>query len=337
MNGDGGKMGGILEYILNGFERLGLLEGKRYKDLCALRNVFLGSDYVRTVMLSKYFFVLEEEQWVENMKEGYRRVVRAIQRTCANTLNEEAKEFYHLRFALINTAYEANLYCKRNEKPPIYSSEEIVDIANNLKNKSGNLLERSIETLMAQMEMNLFIDGSGVYDRLIELCRNDTLVNAYVYFLKGNFEIEVENNLELASKYYANAIARFPEYYRAWYQLGLCCYKKGELERARKAFYNVVKILTVRYEGNVLRPMEVEYLFNSCVMCGKIQESYSAYKSALRHYNMAKSVWYSITTSDFFAFLFQDIDGKQKADLIEQIKEEFDMDDLERRIEICNY
>ena len=325
----------IVKEILEKLKEKGLLEGKQYFDLLNLKRAFVNSDYVRTIMLSKYFFVIKDEQWTKAMIEKYRRIIWELQREDYEfSIDVEGDIFSHTKFAVINTAFEANLYCARNGNSPVYSNREIMDIATTLKKQTGNLLERSIETLLAQVEVNLLKDRSNAYQRMTELCRNDASVNAYVYFLKGNFWYS-EENYERAAKFYADAIARFPEYYRAWYQLGNCFYKQGKIEWARKAFSNVIKVLTVRYEKNVMRPMEIEYLYRACIWCGKIQESYVMYSSALVYYGMAKSVWYSIETSDFFKYLIRQQTTGIISDLISQIKSKFDINDLERKIQRC--
>ena len=323
----------VLTEILRKLRMIGVLDENQYSDLSNLMGVFISSDYVRTIMFTKYTSIVNEERWTDIMIERYRRIVRGLQNEELTALNEE-RACYHTKFAIINMAYEANYYCTRNGRTQIYSNREIIDIANVLKAKSGNLLDRSIETLLSQVDSYLLKDRSSAYQRMTALCRTDISVNSYIFFLKGKYWFD-EGDYECASKYFAEAIARFPQYYRAWYQFGLCFYKQGKVERARKAFSNVIKILMIRYEGNILRPMEIEYLYNSCVLCGTIQERYVEYTSALTHYGMAKSVWFSIETSKFIEFLSQIQTENMEYNLISQIKSKFDIYDLEKKIERC--
>lgn len=320
---DGTDTEWLINQILDELSLRGLLKENQKFDLDKVADVFSSEDYVNTTMLTKYFFTSQDSDWIDEMLLKYKSIVRNLQKSY-----KDNKVCPHVEFALLNTAYEVNLYCKRCERPPIYSYKEIIDMANELKSISGSLLERSIELLLAQVELNLARDRATAYYRMSELCRNDKNVNSYIFFLKGNYWLS-EENYERATKYYKNAIIRFPQYYRAWYQLGICLYNQGETEKAREAFLTVKKILTERFENNVLRPMEVEYLYNACVYCGEIQESYAAFSGALVYYGFAKRVWDSLESSLFIQYL-----GRINF-VVKRIKNEFDIFELEKRIQRC--
>lgn len=326
---------GLIKVLLEELAKKELLNEAQKRDLFDLEEVFSTVDYVRTIMLTKYFFVFQDDKWIESMIKKYKQIIQAVKQSYWAAVEDDGNVSHaHIRHALINTAYEINLYCRRCEKNQIYSNREIIDMAEELKLSSGRLLERSLEVLLAQVENNLLRDRNTSYDRLTELCRNDNKVNSYVFFLKGNYWMS-EADCERASKYYREAIARFPAYYRAWYQMGRCFYIQGKEEGARKAF-NVVKcILTERYEKNVLRPMEVEYLYRACIYCGKIQESYSAFWGALTYYGFAKKVWESIETSEFIKLLEQGWCNEEKILFVPQMQSEFDISELDKRIKRC--
>lgn len=324
---NGTNTGWLINQILDGLFSKGLINESQRFDLAEVERVFSSGDYVKITMLTKYFFTPQDSQWIDLMLNKYKSVVKSLQQSYKNN-----KDYPHLKFALLNVAYEVNLYCKRCERPQIYSYREIIDMANELKSVMGNLLERSIELLLVQVELNLSRDRTAAYYRMSELCRNDINVNSYIFFLKGNYWVS-EEDYERAEKYYRNAIIRFPQYYRAWYQLGVCLYNQGEAEKARKAFLTVKKILTERFEKNVLRPMEVEYLYQACLYCGKIQESYAAFSGALLYYGFARRVWESVETSKFIHYLEQK--NQQGILVFERIKNEFDIFELEKRINRC--
>lgn len=214
----------------------------------------------------------------------------------------ENKATLHQQYAFLNLAYEGNLYCIRSGISQIYTKGSLAEMCSNLVERQEDKNWRECFCLLAAQ---VFDDLLKDYNRAIEYymeCCND--FNAYAYYRKGIIFQEHTTDFEKMLKYFEISVCIYPEYYRAWYQLGRCYMRQDRYREALEAFRNVRRILEAKLNEDVLRPMEIEYLFkaqNQCAyICNKVHGNLG---QAVIENRLAVKTWKTINTSTFFQMI----------------------------------
>lgn len=90
--------------------------------------------------------------------------------------------------------------------------------------------------------MSHFLAGEwGEADKAFQALDKKYPEEPYIKLIRGNIDYS-RGNLDEAVEEYQTAIALNPEYGNAYYKLGVCYYRMGELEKALRAFEKVVEM-----------------------------------------------------------------------------------------------
>lgn len=283
-------------------------------------------------LVGKYFYPAETQERFDEVIDAYREVVHALKNKLnmyGVRLGDKSTIGMYIRYAVCNLAYEANLYCIRNKKTQIYWPESIVrplsQLAGNLKE---NRFKDSVELLLTQVYDNLMMEPNRAYKKYLEMCREP--YSAFCYYKKAEYWIHFGDNTKHAIRYYLHSAVHFPQYYQAWFHLGIAYVQTGEYRRALEAFRNVKVILRNRRYESVLRPIELEYLYRAYCCSGYIQYNcFGDFDMALKEDLGAEKVWSEIDDSRFYLLL----DDKEDAEYIKStIKRQFNIGALYRVI-----
>lgn len=205
----------------------------------------------------------------------------------------------HLQYAFLNLAYEGNLYCIRGGGPMIYTADSLARMCRSLlQSLDEEGWKGSFSLLLAQVYDDLLMDYNKAFEYYIKCC-ND--FNAYAYYRKGIIFQDQAGDYEKALKYYLISAQIYPEYYRAWYRIGRCYMLLDRYRDALEAFRNIMRILEPRLNADVLRPMEIEYLFKAQNQCAYIcNKALGRLGQSVIENQIAVKVWKTINTSSFF-------------------------------------
>jgi len=314
----------LINEVLDKLSQSGLLNKQQESYLRELAKIYIDEDYTKTSILCTSGFILEkaklqtfalekQKDFVEKLKQKY----------------QENKENIHIKYALINTAYKINKFCRDNEMHQVYSFREIIDVANELK---GSILDKLAQMLIIQTEHNLSFNRGKAYYLVTDTLRNENRFNPSAHQFKGIYWAS-ENDYERASGYFKNAIAICPENYIAWYNLGFCFLELNDSEKARSAFMATFKILEEKYKKNILSPMEIEYFYKSTTKIGYILSCHSAFSAALKNYGFAKRALESVEDSNYIKYLNSKINSE--IEFAKQIEKSSYKKELEKKISLC--
>lgn len=270
-------------------------------------QIYCENRVIELFFAAKYFYIAEDDEQFKRIIGWYYRVSDALLSTLGQLECGWADPAYvNLQYAALYMAYEGDLYCARNKKPFLYTAESISrNCLSLLKKKEIEfMLGESFHLLLAQVYDDLLNDGNQAYVHYLQTCKD---YNAYAYFKKALYLREVENNPEKSMYYLAKSIVIYPCYYRAWHIIGLCCVEAHLWEQAIRAFDNLKVILGPRLQNNVLRPMEIEYLFKALNQSGDILfQNIQDAPRAIEEYLAAERVWRAIDETDFMRAIFSD-------------------------------
>lgn len=294
------KEGELLNDIINKVAHMGIISEDVKKDLLECGKTYVEHKVWTLSLLGKYFYVAEDDAQYEEVKSRYRLTVRSMLKILESQSSKWGDiRCIYIQYAVLNMAYEANLYCKRKNRTPMFKSQSLISICRMLLDGRRGLgaMEDSFNLLLAQMYDDLLKDSNMAYKYYLQSCKD---YNAYVYYRKGNYWQD-EKDYKKASRYYSQSVRIYPQYYRAWYMLG-CCYMLMErYTDALEMFRNIGRVLKPRLKAGRLRPMEIEYLFkaqNQCAyICNKILNNP---QQSIRENLRAVEVWEAIDRSEFF-------------------------------------
>lgn len=294
------KDGELLNDIINKVAHMGIISEDMQKDLLECGKTYVEHKVWTLSLLGKYFYVAEDDAQYEEVKSRYRLTVRSMLKILESQSSKWGDiRCIYIQYAVLNMAYEANLYCKRKNRTPMFKSQSLISICRMLLDGRRGLgaMEDSFNLLLAQMYDDLLKDSNMAYKYYLQSCKD---YNAYVYYRKGNYWQD-EKDYKKASRYYSQSVRIYPQYYRAWYMLG-CCYMLMErYTDALEMFRNIGRVLKPRLKAGRLRPMEIEYLFkaqNQCAyICNKILNNP---QQSIRENLRAVEVWEAIDRSEFF-------------------------------------
>jgi tetratricopeptide (TPR) repeat protein len=106
---------------------------------------------------------------------------------------------------------------------------------------------------------------------------------------------------------YRKSIVYFPQYYRAWFNLAQTYLADNNYDEALNAFSKVEIILYKRFRSDVLRTLEIDYLFKTYSCMAYIYQYSGDIYEAIRCYMRAESVWNKIDKSTFWKELNSDV------------------------------
>lgn len=281
-----------------------LIEQKTRTVLSATANIYCCNQIMKLSFEAKYFYITENENQYKEIADRYQKIYRDLieeLRKIERSWGNEAS--INLQYAVLNMAYEGSLYSRRNRKRFIYSPKSIINVCNVLLEKKDTymLFGDSIYLLMAQVYDDLLQDTKAAYSHYMMICKD---YNSYAYYRKAVLLINSEGSYESAIKYLTRSVFIYPNYYRAWHMLGISYNQLNRWKEAVQAFENMEVILLKKIEGNMVRPMEIEYLFKAACQCGDIynQKLYDVHR-ALKEYKLAEKIWHTIDSSLFLKII----------------------------------
>lgn len=300
-----------LNALLNCMKSNNLISLQTYAAMSETASIYDKNKVPQIFFLSKYFYVAESDKVFLEVRRSYMDVAKALFGALTR-LNCEWGEVssLNLQYAALYMAYEGNLYCLRNKKPFLYTPESIITVCEHilLKRETRMVLGESFYLLLAEVYGDLLKNANSAYKYYIEACQD---YSAYAYFKKGTYLLDVEGDYAGAQEYLVKSLLIYPNYYRAWHILGICFVNLEKWEEAVEAFGNLEVILRPRIKNNMLRPMEIEYLFkamnqNGDILFFKIQDAIRA----IEQYLAAEEIWEKIDKTQFMNMLYQN-DGKE--------------------------
>ena len=291
----------LLDDIIGQMRSMEVISQDAWKDLNFCRQIYAQNEIQKLSLLGKFFYVAEEDKQYTDIKNNYQMAVENIFKVLrVNECKWGDGKFIHLQYAALNMAYEGDLYCIRNGKQLIYAPKSLVSVCRLLMEDQEVLggLEDSFYLLLAQIYDDLLMDANMAYKYYLLVCKE---YNAYAYYRKGNYWQNFGKDSKKAIIYYEKSLSIYPEYYRAWYRLGMCYALEGRSDSALGAFRNIWRLLKPRLEAKRVRAMEIEYLFKAQNQCANIcKKEMNNHQQAIREDLKIVEIWNAINTSTFF-------------------------------------
>lgn len=299
----------IIEFILKQLLEREIIDKKEYVDLMDALEVFDSESYVEATLLGKYYFEHSVNNNIGYIHEIYREMAGKLMKILKghNVKLWGDDEYIHCRYAFVNIFFELNLFCKKNGIDYFMDLQSILNACKHIGEDAGQYLGNSFKLLQAQIYEQLLEKVSDAF-QLYVLCCNNTY-DSYVFFCKGNIMYK-KRDLNRAIDYFKQSTQIYSQYYRAWFKLGVCylesdVQKNGEM--AINAFDKVIRILSNKTKNNLLRAMEVEYLFNSYMHILDIKKEFGDFRGALAACDEALKAYYNIEKSTFYEELNIDL------------------------------
>lgn len=251
-------------------------------DLLLLAHIY-DNNLLMETFLGTRFFIPNKFSY----KHFCLRYMRSIERIANNRKITGDGSFAD--FAMAYLAYEYNYYCKRLEKVFLYDVDSILELIQELQAQSDDRWD-SLVLLLAQINGDLL----EKYDEALRyyLLVTDHSYNAFAWYKIGYIYKNHIGDYNRALNCFNNAVKINPLYYRAVYQMGTCQYTLRKRHKARDAFYNLVAILLDKDWENILRPMEVEYLYKTYVFLARMEyRIYGDIYRSIHWYQDAEELW----------------------------------------------
>lgn len=322
----------LLNNLIDVMWKKGLLPQNSREAFYSTADVYSKNNMMKLSFRAKYFYIADMEVQYEQIIAEYRKICEGLREKLVELENMwgNVRSIY-LQYAVLNLAYEGDLYCKRNKKRFIYIPDSIINVSETLLEKKDIqlLFGESIHLLMAQVYDDLIGDTQGAYFNYRVACKD---YNSYAYYKKAVHLVNIEKNYEKALDYLIRSIYIYPCYYRAWYMLGITSIKLDKWEMAAHAFESMEIVLSSRIEANKLRPMEIEYLFKAAIQCGDIfYRRFHIVPVAIRKYLFAEKIWKAIDSSLFLSKMGFQI--REQINFKERMKRELNIEIVYLKLE----
>lgn len=256
--------------------------GRGLDDLLLLAHIY-DNNLLMEILLGTRFFIPNEfsyEQFCPNYIISIERIAK----------NQKIKgDSLFADFAMAYLAYEYNYYCKRLEKVFLYDVDSILDLIQELQLQVEGRWD-SLVLLLAQINGDLL----EKYDEALRyyLLVTDHSYNAFAWCKIGYIYKNHIGDFNRALNCFNNAVKINPLYYRAVYQVGTCQCTLRKRRSARDTFRSLVIILSDKDWEDVLRPMEVEYLYKTYVFLARIEyRIYGDIYRSIHWYQYAEELW----------------------------------------------
>lgn len=311
----------VIDYILTTLKDNKIISDNERTECIEAKKVFYNNKYTALTLNTKFFFRIDTEEEFNKKLEKYSNIVTELQLTYKTLRKNLPSSYicYYLKYAIINVAYEADSYCVDYNHSMAFSIQSLLDFAQELQNQIRGENDcfsiYSLHALNGQIYNDLLNNGETAFEYYLKCCEGMDKINAYVFMLKGLYCTASFKDNKFAIRYYLKSILIYHEYYRAWFKMGNCFIKMGDKKNALIAFNVVIKILSVRLEAEVIRPLEAEYLYLSyekiALLTGDRQELKIAfYDLNTRFLNLLNK----ITVSSFYDLMLMEEDSTAQAE-----------------------
>lgn len=310
-----GKTKKLLNDILEQMYLKKLITSEELNECQAVAAVYCGHSMMATTLSAKYFFIADTVEQYRKKNREYVDAVNALEDELSEMLHSSHNQEYkyeYLRYAILSTKYDTDLYCKRNHWVYEYNDQELIKEAKEFEVFFTNVIN-SLRSLIGQIYDDLVGDKNAAYEYYLKCCQKEDRHNAYVFMIKGRYWQDFVGDYELAIKYYLKSITLFNEYYRSWYKMGYCYYYLKQPSKMLISFDMVRKILQKRLDADTIRPMEMEHLFLACIQCADILYQYNWGLSRAIGFNLlAERVWDRVGFSSCFSLMCRNAGEKGK-------------------------
>lgn len=254
---------------------------------------------------ARYFFKFEDKKILKKLVTEYSdSVVEILSVLQSKEVSWGDFKNEHLQFAAMNAIYELNWFCNRSNLPQVCMPETVIEYCEKMQAGFSNYLGDSVKMLEAMVYDDLLNNSNKAYQFYVSSCTSETTYNAYVFLRKGLYWQSFTGQLDQAIKYYLKSVKIFPEYYRAWFKIGLCYQKMNKYREALCAYKNVKQILLRRMGEEQLRPMEIEHLIKSQIYSLNIwQDAYHNYVNAFEAGRTAEKAVEAIDSTKFWNYM----------------------------------
>lgn len=330
----------IIEYFLvnqicDNLANRGIILPDEAAELKMLASVYDKEKLTQITLGAKYFFAVIEKPQLSMLQGKYEAIISAL---LNNLVGMKCiwgdRRFFHMQYATLNMIYELNCLCVRYQEELVYSKESLLRLCDALETGLDGLLGDSVKMLKGQVYDDLFQNPNAAYERYVNCCNSDSTYNSYVYLRKGNYWQDFGEDWEQALKYYTQAVYIYPEYYRAWFKIGLCNRKLGRNREAVTAYENVRRCLSDRIAGKCVRPMEMEHIFKAQVQIAEIWEKNGNQDNAIEALWWAERIWDLAENTSFYALM--SMTPSEEEFYRKKTKENLDIESVYERLIVLN-
>ncbi len=300
------------------------------ESLFNLLDLYDENEIMETILGTRFFAPDKKIYFYDN----YCKAVAEIRRKVYNFSTS-----IFVKFTFVYLAYEYNYYCKRLKKVFLFDVNSMLNILDELAQKSKGQWS-DLELLYAQ-----------IYDDLLEKYREASVFyakaaekgyNAFACYKMGNIWMREYKDIVTALRYFTKAVEISPCYYRAIYKMAECYYSLQNNEKAKLQYIRIVKILQERSIKQILRPMEVEYLYKAYKNLAKIDRNcFNNISGAISYYEKAENLWNRIyDSSESFNSGFKKAIQKHNSEKIDLqyylLKEKLKIEQIYNNLETLN-
>ena len=285
-----------------------IIEPREWDDLNDFLVIYDKHGMWKWLLKARYFFPFKDRKKTQKLVKQYSNCVMAL----LGMLQKKQIEWgelrnEHLQYAAMNAVYELNWFCDRSDVPLVCLPETVIEHCESMQIGFSNYLGDSVRMLEAMVYNDLLDNSNTAYQFYVSSCRSDTTYNAYVFLRKGLYWQNFTEQYDQAIKYYLKSVKIFPEYYRAWFKVGLCYQKMNQYKEALYAYNNVKQILIRRLNEKQVRPLEIEHLLKSQTYTFAIwQDVYHNNINALEAGRTAERAAEAIDNSEFWSYMCDD-------------------------------
>ncbi len=325
----------LVNQICDNLANRGIILSDEATELKMLASIYDKENLMQMTLGVKYFFAVIEKTRLSMLQGKYEAIISALLKDLAGKgCIWGARRFFHVQYAALYIIYELDCLCVRYQEELAYSKESLLRLCDALETGLDGLLGDSVKMLKGQVYDDLFQNPNAAYERYVNCCNPDTTYNSYVYFRKGNYWQDFGEDWEQALKYYTQAVYIYPEYYRAWFKIGLCNRKLGRNREAVAAYENVRKCLSDRIAGKCVRPMEMEHIFKAQVQIAEIWEKNGNQDNAVEALRWAERIWDLADETSFYALM--SVTPAEEKFYRNKTKENLDIESVYERLIVLN-
>ena len=297
----------LLKHVLKELFGKQIIDLNERNDLEGLAQIYADNKLMQLTLRAKYFFTANEEPQIRAIIDGYENIITALtDQMQGQGCQWGDRKLFYTQYAALNMIYELNCFCVRYRRSLEYNRESLLTLCDVLEVGLDGLLGDSVKMLMGQIYDDLFLDANKAYECYVNCCNDNTAYNSYVYFRKGKYWQEFANDWENALKYYMQAVYIYPEYYRAWYKIGLCYQNLNNPRGVVISYENVRKCLSERISEKCVRPMEIEHIFKAQMQIAEIWEANGNPTNAISALKWVERVWNLIDQTSFYGVMCGD-------------------------------
>lgn len=290
-----------------------VLRQSELDDLNDFLEIYDQFEMWKWQLRARYFFQFEDKGIIKKLINEYNSTIIELLNDLRNkevSWGDFRNE--HLQFAAMNAIYELNCFCDKSNMPQVCMPETVAQYCEAMREGFSDYLGDSVKMLEAMVYDDLLNNSNKAYQFYVSSCTSETTYNAYVFLRKGLYWQGFTGQLDQAIKYYLKSVKIFPEYYRAWFKIGLCYQKMNKYKEALCAYKNVKQILLRRLGEGQLRPLEIEHLIKSQISSLNIwQDVYHNYVNAFEAGRTAEKAVEAIDTTKFWNYMCKDAEEVQ--------------------------